>query len=60
MRWADTGGSPLITSSHTFTPSPAKRVIFHSAAQIKRWREDDIAWWKRGRKKGLNSLTYQQ
>ena len=60
MRWADMGGRPLVTSSHTLAPSPDKRVLFHTAAQIQQWKKEDKARWKKERKKGLAPRTYQK
>ena len=60
MRWANMGGRPLVTSTRTFTPSLDKRVLFHMAAQIQRWRKEDRARWKKERGKGRAPRTYQK
>ena len=60
MRWADMGGRPLVTSSRTFAPSLDKRALFHTAAQIQRWRKEDKARWKKERRKGRAPSTYQK
>ena len=60
VRWADMGGRPLVTSSRTFAPSRDKRALFHTAAQIQRWKKEDKARWKKERRKGRAPRTYQK
>ena len=60
VRWANMGGKPLVSSSRTFTLSPDKSALFHTAAQIQQWRKEDRVRWKKERRKGRAPRTYQQ